>query len=47
LGAIAYGQPADAGSIYVGFGAVAVLCIAATLVPIEVALRRLASVERG
>jgi ABC-2 type transport system permease protein len=47
LGAVAYGQPADSMSMYVGFGSVAVLCVAATLVPIEVALRRLARVERG
>ncbi len=47
LGAVAYGQPADPVSMYVGFGLAFVLCAVATLVPIEVAVRRLDRVERG
>lgn len=47
LGAIAYGEEADTASMYVGFGVVMILCGAATLVPIGIAQRRLAAVERG
>ncbi len=47
LGAVAYGQEADPLAMYVGFGMAFVLCAAATLVPIEVAVRRLDRVERG
>jgi ABC-2 type transport system permease protein len=46
LGAQAFGQPADPLQMYIGFGLAALLCGAATLIPIEVALRRLERVER-
>ena len=46
LSALAYGTPADPAEMVVGFGLAVLLCVAATLVPIEVALRRLEMVER-
>jgi ABC-2 type transport system permease protein len=41
LSAQAYGTPTETLGMVVGFGAAAVLCVAATLVPIKIALRRL------
>jgi ABC-2 type transport system permease protein len=46
LSALAYGTPADPAEMVIGFGLAVLLCVAATLVPIEVALRRLETVER-
>jgi ABC-2 type transport system permease protein len=46
LSALAYGTPADPAEMVIGFGFAVLLCVAATLVPIEVALRRLETVER-
>lgn len=46
VGALAYGTEADPFDMYVGLGTAAGLCIAATLVPVGVALRRLERVER-
>lgn len=46
LSALAYGTAADPAEMVIGFGIAMLLCIAATLVPIEVALRRLETVER-
>jgi ABC-2 type transport system permease protein len=41
-----YNTPADPREMIVGFGAAALLCVVATLVPIGVAMRRLEAVER-
>jgi ABC-2 type transport system permease protein len=46
LGAQANGTPIEPFEMYVGFGLAIVLCASATLIPIEVALRRLERVER-
>jgi ABC-2 type transport system permease protein len=46
LSADALGTPKDPVEMVVGFGLAILLCLAATLVPIEVALRRLETVER-
>lgn len=46
LSARAFGTAADPTEMVVGFGAAALLCIAATVVPIRVALARLEAVER-
>ena len=42
----AFGEPADPLAMAIGFGAAAILCLAATIIPIRVALRRLENVER-
>ncbi len=41
----AFGAPSDPAGMIVGFGLAAILCVAATLVPIRVALRRLERLE--
>ncbi|MBX3133770.1 MAG: hypothetical protein KF689_10355 [Gemmatimonadaceae bacterium] len=46
LAARAFRQPIEPTEMLIGFGAAAVLCIAATLIPIRVALSRLEAVER-
>jgi ABC-2 type transport system permease protein len=46
LSARAFGTAADPTEMVVGFGAAALLCIAATIVPIRLALTRLEAVER-
>jgi ABC-2 type transport system permease protein len=46
LRARAFGDTTDPVAMAVGFGLAALLCVAATVVPIRVALRRLESVER-
>jgi ABC-2 type transport system permease protein len=46
LSAEFYGTPTSSGEMVVGFGLAAALCVAATLVPIEIAKRRLEAVER-
>lgn len=46
LSARAFGTAADPTEMLVGFGAAALLCIAATLLPIRVALTRLEATER-
>lgn len=46
LSAKAFGQPIEPTEMFVGFGAAALLCIVATLVPIRIALTRLEAVER-
>jgi ABC-2 type transport system permease protein len=46
LRALAYGTPADPTEMAIGFGLAALLCVAATLVPVRVALRRVEAVER-
>jgi ABC-2 type transport system permease protein len=46
LAAQAFGTPSDRGELVLGFGVATLLCAAATLVPIQVALRRLDRVER-
>lgn len=46
LSATFYGTPTYAGEMVVGFGLAAALCVAATLVPIAIAKRRLEAVER-
>ena len=46
LGAQAFGTPADPAAMVTGFGLAVLLCTAATLMPIEVALRRLETGER-
>jgi hypothetical protein len=45
LSAQAFGTPTSAADMVVGFGLAALLCGATTLVPIEVALRRLEARE--
>jgi len=46
LSARAFGSPADITAMILGFGSAAALCLASTLVPIRVALRRLQAIER-
>lgn len=46
LAARAFGQPIEPTEMFVGFGAAALLCVLATLVPIRIAIRRLEAVER-
>jgi ABC-2 type transport system permease protein len=46
LRARTFGGPADVTEIVTGFVLAAVLCLAATLVPIQTALRRLQAIER-
>ncbi len=46
LSAKAFGQPIEPTEMILGFGAAALLCIVATLVPIRIALTRLEAVER-
>jgi ABC-2 type transport system permease protein len=46
LSAKAFGQPIEPTEMIVGFGAAALLCILATVVPIAIAQRRLEAVER-
>ena len=46
LSAGAFGTPADAAGMVVGFGAAALLCVAATLLPIRLATKRLTALER-
>ena len=46
LAARAFGQPIEPTEMALGFGAAALLCIVATLVPIRIAIRRLEAVER-
>jgi ABC-2 type transport system permease protein len=47
LGARAYGTPPDTTSMIVGFGLAVAVCVASTVVPISVALRRLNTIERA
>ena len=44
--AVAFGEPSDPREMIIGFALAALLCIAATLVPIRVALKRLESLGR-
>ncbi len=46
LSAKAFGTVADSSEMVIGFGAAALLCVAATIVPIRMALTRLEAVER-
>jgi ABC-2 type transport system permease protein len=46
LSARAFGQPIEPTEMVLGFGAAAALCVAATVVPIRIALSRLEAVER-
>jgi ABC-2 type transport system permease protein len=46
LSAKAFGQPISAVEMGVGFGLAALLCVAATLLPIRLALHRLEAIER-
>ena len=46
LSAKAFNTVADPLELWVGFGAAALLCIGATIVPIRIALHRLEAVER-
>jgi ABC-2 type transport system permease protein len=46
VSARAFGTPIDATEMIVGFSAAVVLCLAATFVPIRVAIRRLETIER-
>jgi ABC-2 type transport system permease protein len=46
LSAVAFGSPHDVSEMVVGFSLAAALCLASTLVPIRVALRRLHAIER-
>ena len=46
LRARAFGEPTDPLGMAIGFGLAALLCIAATVVPIRIALRRLEMIER-
>jgi ABC-2 type transport system permease protein len=47
LSALAYGHDADPLEMVLGFGAATLLCVASTIGPIRVALRRLEETERG
>jgi ABC-2 type transport system permease protein len=47
LGAKAYGTDADVSAMVMGFGLALGLCVASTVVPISVAMRRLEAIERG
>ena len=46
LSARSFGTPTDPTSMVIGFGAAALLCIAATVVPIRLAQRRLETLDR-
>lgn len=46
LAARAFGQPIEPTEMALGFGAAALLCVLATLIPIRIAIRRLEAVER-
>ncbi len=46
LSAKAFRQPIEPTQMVLGFGAAALLCIVATLLPIRIALKRLEAVER-
>jgi ABC-2 type transport system permease protein len=46
LAARAFGQPIEPTEMVLGFGAAALLCVLATLIPIRIAIRRLEAVER-
>ena len=46
LSARMYHTPSNPLEMWLGFGAAGLLCVACTLVPIQVALRRLSAVER-
>ena len=46
LRARAFGEPSDPLGMTLGFALAAALCLAATIVPIRIALRRLERVER-
>jgi ABC-2 type transport system permease protein len=46
LSAISFGTPASSTEMIVGFGAAALVCGVATLLPIELARRRLEKLER-
>jgi ABC-2 type transport system permease protein len=46
LSARAFGQPIQPTEMVLGFGAAAILCVVATVVPIKIALKRLEAVER-
>lgn len=46
LRAVTYGTPAEPSEMILGFGLAALLCIAATIIPIQIAMRRLETVER-
>ena len=46
LSAKAFGTAADPTEMAIGFGAAALLCIGATILPIKIALKRLEAVER-
>lgn len=46
LSATAFGTPAETTDMLVGFGAAAALCVAATLLPIRLAVSRLIALER-
>ncbi len=46
LSARAFGTPADPTEMILGFGSAALLCVAATIIPIRIALSRLEAVER-
>jgi hypothetical protein len=46
LSARAFGTAPDPTEMVIGFGLAAALCIAATVIPIRVALKRLEAVER-
>jgi ABC-2 type transport system permease protein len=46
LRAKTFGEPNDPAAMVVGFGLAAILCLAATIVPIRIAMKRLENVER-
>jgi ABC-2 type transport system permease protein len=46
LSARLYGTPTSMGEMVFGFGMAAMLCVAATIIPIGIAKRRLEAVER-
>ena len=46
VSAKAFGTTADPRELVVGFGLAALLCVAATLLPIRLALTRLEAIER-
>ncbi|HEY4129313.1 MAG TPA: hypothetical protein VGM50_01755 [Gemmatimonadaceae bacterium] len=47
LSATAYGGEADQTQMVIGFGLAMIVCAATTIVPIQIALKRLATIERG
>jgi len=47
LGARAYGTQPDTGGMVLGFGLALAVCVASTVVPISIALRRLETIERA